>query len=272
MLSAPLHGTCKRVMKISHSLRIGVLYRIEPLLTLSKVNVSDMTLVNIEHFGDEIIRQFELKLGLVDKGCTSCNVRVWAHASNDSVDYNKMSMPAYFIINIEYLTDNNCKENVIAASLLNLHEEAIQVKNPSGETVTLETSLETRSFEQAVRSTIALSGKITSVSCFVDSYIDLTKTKLCPTITLTNEDYMEIMNKTKTESVIKKVYALFGVEKYDGSTSLAVTNAVTVCLDTYEAIFAASAVKMHDNSVRLQLIDVYTLIAVFVTLLSISIA
>ena len=150
-------------MKTSNLLRISVLYRIKPLLTLSKLNISDMTLHNLETIGGEIIRQFELKLGLVAKGCTSCTV--WAHASNDSVGYTNMPMPAYFIVNIEYLTDNNCKENVIAGSLLNLHEEEMQVEDRTGETVTFETSLETQSTEQALRSTIQVSGSITSVSC-----------------------------------------------------------------------------------------------------------
>ena len=256
-------------MKTSNLLRIRVLYRIKPL-TLSELNISGMTLQNLETICEEIIRQFELKLGLVAKGCTSCNIGVWAHASNDSVGYTNMPMPAYFIFNIEYLTDNNCKENVIAASLLNLHEEEIQVEDPTGETVTFETSLETQSTEQAFRSTIKVSGRNKSVSCFVDSYIDLTKTKLCPTITLTNADYMEIVNKTKTESEINKVNALFGVVNYNGSTSLGTTK--TVCLDTYEAIFSARNVNMHSNTVRLQLIGVHTLIAVFVTFSFISIA
>ena len=245
-----------------------MLYRIKPLLTLSKLNISDMTLNKI---GGEIMRQFELKLGLVAKGCTSCNVRVWAHASNDSVGYTNMPMPAYFIVNIEYLTDNNCKENVIAASLLNLHEEEIQVEDPTGETVTFETSVETQSTEQVLRSTIEVSGRIGSVSCLVDSFIDLTKTKLCPTITLTNADYLEIVNKTKTELEINKVNALFGVVNYNGSTSLETTKTVTICLDTYEAIFSARNVNMHSNTVRLQLMRVHTLIAVFVMLSSISI-
>ena len=260
-------------MKTSNLLRIRVLYRIKPLLTLSKLNISGMTLQNLETICEEIIRQFELKLGLVAKSCTSCNIGVWAHASNDSVGYTNMPMPAYFIFNIEYLTDNNCKENVIAESLLNLHEEEIQVEDPTGETVTFETSLETQSTEQAFRSTIKVTGRITSVSCFVDSYIDLTKTNLCPTITLTNADYIEIVNKTKTESEINKVNALFGIVNYNGSTSLGTTKTVTICLDTYEAIFSARNVNMHSNTVRLQLIGVHThtLMAVFVMLSSISI-
>ena len=259
-------------MKTSNLLRIGVLYRIKPLLTLSKLNILDMALHNLEKIGGEIIRQFELKLGLDTKGCTSCNIGVWAHASNDSVGYTNMPMPAYFIVNIEYLTDNNCKENVIAASLLNLHEEEIQVEDPTGETVTFETILETQSTEQAFRSTFKVSGRIGLVSCFVDSYIDLTKTKLCPTITLTKTDYIEIVYKTKTESEINKVNELFGVVNYNGSTSLGTTKTVTICLDTYDAIFSARNVNMHSNTVRLQLVWVHTLIAVLVTLSSISIA
>ena len=230
-----------------------------------------MTLHNLETIGGEIIRQFELKLGLVAKGCTSCNNGVWAHASNDSVGYTNMPMTAYFIVNIEYLTDNNCKENVIAGSQLNLHEKEMQVEDRTGETVTFETSLETQSTEQSLRSTIQVSGSITSVSCLVDSYIDLTNTKLCPTVTLTNADYIEIVNKAKTESEINKVNAAFGVVNYNGSSSLETTKTVTICLDTYEAIFSASNVNMHSNTVKLQLMWVHTLIAVFVMLSSISI-
>ena len=99
----------------------------------------------------------------------------------------------------------------------------------------------------------------------------MTKTKLCPTVTLTNADYIEIVNKTKTESEINKVNALFGVVNYNGSSSLETTKAVTICLDTYVAIFSASNVNMHSNTVRLQLMRVHTLIAVFVMLSSISI-
>ena len=271
MLTAPFHGTCKRVMKTSNLLRIGVLYRIEPLLTLSKLNNSDMTLHNLEKFGEEIIRQFELQLGLVAKGCTSCNVGVWAHASNDSMGQNNMPMPTYFIVNIEYLTDNNCKENDIAVSLLNLHEKEIQVENSTGETVTFETFLEIRSIEQALRSSSQVSANTNLGSCFVDSYIDLTKTKLCQTITLTNADNIEIVNKMKTESGIYNVNALFGVVNYNGSTSFETSKTVTVCLDTYEAIFSDRNVNMHSNTVRLQLVGVHTQIAVFVMLSSISI-
>ena len=176
MLSAPFHGTCKRVMEATSSLRMGVLYRIEPMWEWSNLQQSDMALVSLKKLGYGMIKQFERELGLGARDCTRCEA--WVDAAEYSVGFQNLSMPEYFIVHIEYMTNKFCGENTIASALLNIRGTKMQVENSHGLTITISAELETRPIEQVLNSTIAIFDAIVPMACFDVFYIDLTQTKL----------------------------------------------------------------------------------------------
>ena len=266
MLKAPFYGTCERAVEKTVGLQIKMLYRIEPLWETSSLKLSDRENLDIITFGEKVIKEFERNLGLASKGCVSCSPSIWAstEVSEASASNQNLTLPAYYVVHKTYVTNRNCGEDVISEGLHTIIGTEMQVTMSKGVSVKFSTSLDRQSLDNMFMTTSFTFSKIDQ-SCTRTAIINLSQSKLCPMITLTDEDYVKLMD---IASVRKQVNELFGIDKSEAFTPDQVIKNVTVCLEDYRAMFMENAAN---TAVQLQLVGIYMYAATVVFILLSSI-
>ena len=265
MLTAPFYGTCERAVEKTVWLQIEILYRIDPLWETSSLKLSDIENLDMSAFGEKAIKKFERNLGLASKGCVSCSPSIWTstEVSEASATNRNLTLPAYFVVHMKYITNKNCGEDVISEGLHTLLGTEMQVTMSEGASVKFSTSLDSLSLDNMFMTTRNIFSKI-DPPCMSTAIITLSQSKLCPMITLTDEDYAKLMGIT---SARKQVNELFSIEKSKAFIPDQVSKNVTVCLDDYRAMFKENDVN---TAVHFQLAEAYVPTAVLILLSSIN--
>ena len=258
MLTAPFYGTCEPAVEKTIWLQIEMLYRIEPFWEISSLELSDMENFNLVSFGKKAIKHLERNLGLASKGCVGCEHSVWAsmELSETSGSNQNLTLPAYFVVHLIYLTDGNCGHDVISRGLQTLLGTEMQVTMSKDVSIKLSISLERQSIDDILMAT-SLTFTQVNQPCTGGSTIYLSQSELCPIITLTDEDYVKLM---EILSFRKQVNELFGVEEGEAFVPDRITKNVTVCLEEYRAMFMENALNA---AMQLQSVEVYATTIVF---------
>ena len=196
MLMAPFYGTCERAVEKTIWLQIEMLYRIEPFWEISGLELSDMENFNLVSFGEKAIKHFERNLGFASKGCVGCSPSVWAsmELSETSASNQNLTLPAYFVVHLIYLTDGNCGHDVISRGLQTLIGTEMQVTISKDVSIKLSISLERQSIDDILMATTLTFTQINQ-PCTGGSTVYLSQSELCPIVTLTDEDYVKLMEK-----------------------------------------------------------------------------
>ena len=262
MLTAPFYGTCERAVEKSIWLQIEMLYRIEPFWEISNLELSAMENFNLVSFGKKAIKHFERNLGLASKGCVGCSHSVWAsmELSETSASNKNLTLPAYFVVHLIYLTDGNCGHDVISRGLQTLLGTEIKVTMSKDVSINLSISLERQSIDDILMTT-SLSFTQIVQPCTGGSTVYLSQLELCLIITLTDEDYVKLM---EIASARKQVNELFGMDEEEAFVPDRITQNVTVCLEDYRAMFMENALN---TAMQLQSVEVYATTTTIIVLL-----
>ena len=180
--------------------------------------------------------------------------------SETSASNQNLTLPAYFVVHIIYLTDGNCGHDVISKGLQTLLGTEIQVTMSKDVSIKLSISLERQSFDDILMKT-SLTFSKKYQPCTGGSTVYLSQSELCPIITLTDEDYVKLM---EIASARKQVNELFGMDEEESYVPDRITKNVTVCLEDYRAMFMENALN---TAMQLQSVEVYATTIVFALLL-----
>ena len=252
MLTAPFYGTCERALEKTIWLQIEMLYRIEPSWERSGLELSVMENFDLVSFGETAIIKLERNSELASKGCVGCSHSVWAsmELSETSASIKNLTLPAYFVVHLIYLTDGNCGQDVISRGLQTLLGTELQVTMSKGVPIKFSISLERQSIDDVLMKTSLTFSKINQ-PCTGGSTVYLSQSELCPIITLTDEDYVKLM---EIASARKQVNELFGMDEEEAFVPDRITKNVTVCLEDYRAMFMENALN---TAMQLQSVEVY---------------
>ena len=212
-------------------------YRLAPVWEVSTFIWNDDRNTTLTKIGKEIYKVINEQFGLLDGNCKSCVQNVWVSHKLKYFENVNQDFPEYFIFSANFAADKYCQEEFLIQRLLVLRGTNLIVKLHNRQMITFSVHIETRSVYMLSRLTYNI---------FLDfqqcdgSLINLSRANLCPTITLTSDDYLALINVTTTASQRANVNALFGRTGAVTPNSLVDLDKKTyACLENYKNVFAA---------------------------------
>ena len=211
-------------------LKISVQYILSPIWlksTAKPINESS-------DFGKIILNKFQKILGLQEAGCGYCLQDVSILETEEKSNSPHNHGPPYYIVSLALYSDRNCREARIIDMMAIPIGKEMKLKIQGVGTIVFALSLDKLPPYQIKRLIPPIDRKtssifrITKICPAIDS-INFAVFKLCPTVTLTSEDYSLVMKKSASTTTRDKINALFGLCKACSDAP----KTVDVCFDDY---------------------------------------
>ena len=210
---------------------LKVTYRLDPLWTKSTFILDAATDDNNEKVGKAIYLEFQRWFGLLDAKCRACAHSVEISNEVQFVESTNQTTPHYFKFESLFHTDENCAADFITKRLLLSQLREMTVKIRSSQIITFALRLDKR---EELRHIFYKTGSCASKLL----YIDVSKMKLCPSITLDNDDYSTVFNLSATILQRERVNALFGFKEIGSVFSANRIAGTNVCFDDYQTLLS----------------------------------
>ena len=236
MLSAPYYGSCIKISLQTKHLVTQVQYRLDPLWSQSTFTTHDPSMYKSRRVGNAIFQQFHKLLGLLGAHCQDCgqHVRVPKELQWDPVTDERR--PAYFLVITAFITDKICQEDFIWNRMNATPGKNISVKIRGNGVMRFNVRLDKPPDDDVhLITTINILRNHDHAFCARGFVFFFSDTTMCPTVQLTINDYLLIMNKTSDSlqrAVIKSIFEPM-INSLEGAHT---RGNVSVCFDVYMSV------------------------------------
>ena len=242
MLQAPVHGKCVKLVTETRLLGLQVSFLLYPIWDHTTI-AFDQSTYDISDYARTIIPKIRRELGLTNGKCQVCYEAIYGI-------YDEDKFPEKFLVSTNFHTAEECQTDFIIDRMDLLLRNELKVQFGAEYVTFAVYSASSEEFKNADDMYI-----MTSKPCPTYDFLDIQKFRVCPSVSLNYETYVNLMKQTSDQSQRQDINIVFDL-KSQGSDVVPDKQNFTaqVCLESYLSILPTNSIGVAVVPVTLTLV------------------